>query len=169
MSGRRALANCLVFPLLASFLFLGAAPPRVHVGSMDSVGPREVEQQTRVAIVRDYLQAWQCMNSALEHNQADSLDACFVGQAKDTLARTIHQQQSLGIQTSYRDHSHDLRVVFYSPEGLSIQLLDDAEYDVDVQQHGRSFGTQRVYSQYVVVLTPTESKWKVRVFQGGNG
>ena len=166
MKRRRPPAICLVVPLLASFLFLGATLPAVHVAPMDSVGPRQVEQQTRAAIVRDYLHAWQCMNSALEHNQADSLDPCFVGQAKDTLTQTIRQQQSLGIQTSYRDRSHDLRVVFYSPEGLSIQLLDDAEYEVDVQQHGKSLGLQRVKAQYVVVLTPTESQWKVRIFQG---
>jgi len=169
MMRRRTLASCMALPVVTSLLFLGAARPAVHVASMDSVGPREMEQQTRTAIVRDYLQAWRCMGSAFEHNQADSLDPCFVGQAKETLAHTVGEQQSLDIQTSYRDRSHDLRVLFYSPEGLSIQLLDDAEYDVEVQQRGKSLGTQHVRSRYVAVLTPTESKWKVRIFQGGNG
>jgi hypothetical protein len=163
-------SNILVtaLPPLACLLFLGAAQPTVHVASLDSVGPRVMEQQTRVAIVRDYLQAWQCLGSAFEQNRTDALDACFVGQAKETLASTIHAQQSSGLQSSYRDRSHDLKVVFYSPEGLSIELLDDVEYDLEVHHAGRTIEKQEMRSRYVAVLTPTESKWKVRIFQGGS-
>lgn len=163
-------SNILIgfFPLLACLLLLGAAQPTVHVASLDSVGPRVMEPQARVAVVRDYLQAWQCLGDAFEQNRTDALNACFVGQAKETLASTIHAQQSLGLQSSFRDRSHDLKVVFYSPEGLSIELLDDVEYDLEVQHQGRTIGTQHVRSQYVAVLTPTESKWKVRIFQGGS-
>ena len=72
------------------------------------------------------------------------------------------------METSYRDLSHDLQVVFYSPEGLSIQVLDNVEYDVEVRDHGKTVGTQHIRARYVAVLTPTESKWKVRVFQSGS-
>ena len=81
---------------------------------------------------------------------------------------TVGQQKALGIETAYRDASHDLQVVFYSPEGLSIQLLDNAEYDMEIRDHGKTIGTQHVRARYVAVLSPTESKWKVRVFQGGS-
>jgi hypothetical protein len=144
-----------------------ATQPSVRVAPMDSAGPRPVEKQTQSSVVRDYLQAWQTLAEALGQNHAASLDGYFVGIAKEKLADTIRKQQNLGIQTIYRDQSHDLQVVFYSPEGLSIQLLDDVEYDVEVRDHGKSVGTGHVRARYVAVLTPTESKWKVRVFQGG--
>ena len=58
-------------------------------------------------------------------------------------------------------------MVFYSPEGLSIQLLDEVEYDVEVRKGDHSLGSEHVRARYVAVLSPTESQWKVRVFQGG--
>jgi hypothetical protein len=155
-------------PVLAALLMSGAGQPAVRVAPMDSVGPRPVEKQTQSSVVRDYLQAWQTLGSALGGNRADLLDGYFVGVAKEKLADTIREQQNLGIETSYRDQSHDLQVVFYSPEGLSIQLLDNVEYDVEVRDHGKTVGTQHVRTRYVAVLTPTESKWKVRVFQSGS-
>jgi hypothetical protein len=154
-------------PILAALLFSAAAQPSVRVAPMDSVGPRPVEKQTQSSVVRDYLQAWQTLSSALHQNRADLLDEYFVGFAKEKLADTIREQQNLGIQTIYRDASHDLQVAFYSPEGLSIQLLDNAEYVVEVRDHGKTVGIQHVRARYVAVLTPTESKWKVRVFQSG--
>jgi hypothetical protein len=155
-------------PVLAALLLSGAGQPAVRVAPIDSVGPRPVEKQTQSSVVRDYLQAWQTLGSALGGNRADLLDGYFVGVAKEKLADTIREQQNLGIETSYRDQSHDLQVVFYSPEGLSIQLLDNVEYDVEVRDHGKTVGTQHVRTRYVAVLTPTESKWKVRVFQSGS-
>jgi len=155
-------------PVLAALLMSGAGQPAVRVAPMDSVGPRPVEKQTQSSVVRDYLQAWHTLGSALGENRADLLDGYFVGVAKEKLADTIREQKNLGIQTAYRDQSHDLQIVFYSPEGLSIQLLDNVEYDVEVRDHGKTVGTQHVRTRYVAVLTPTESKWKVRVFQSGS-
>jgi hypothetical protein len=152
-------------PILAALWISGTAQPSVKVAPMDAVGPRPVEQQTQSSVVRDYLQAWQTLSGAMSQNRADLLDASFVGVAKDKLLDTIREQQKLGIQTSYRDLSHNLEVVFYSPEGLSLQLLDSVEYDVEVSDHGKTLGTQHVRTRYVAVLSPTESKWKVRVLQ----
>jgi hypothetical protein len=154
--------------LLLRSCFQAPLQPSVHVAPMDSVGPRPVEKQTQSSVVRDYLQAWQALGGAFSQNRADLLDGYFVGIAKEKLADTIREQRTLGIQTAYRDESHDLQVVFYSPEGLSIQLLDHVEYEVEVRDHGKTVGTQHVRTRYVAVLTPTESKWKVRVFQGGS-
>lgn len=154
-------------PVLAALLLSGAGQPAVRVVPMDSVGPRPVEKQTQSSVVRDYLQAWQTLGSALGGNRADLLDGYFVSVAKEKLADTIREQKNLGMETSYRDQSHDIQVVFYSPEGLSIQLLDNVEYDVEVRDHGKTVGTQHVRTRYIAVLTPTESKWKVRVFQSG--
>ena len=78
----------------------------------------------------------------------------------------MQQQAALGIKTRYHDRSHDLRIVFYSPEGLSIQLIDNVEYDEQVIDHDKVLTTQRVRARYIVVLTPAEVQWRVRIFQG---
>lgn len=155
------------WPILAALWLFGDSQPSVSVAPMDSVGPRSVEKQTQSSVVRDYLQAWQTLGNALNQNRVDLLDKYFVGIAKEKLTDTIHEQQQLGVQAAYRDLSHNIQVVFYSPEGLSIQLLDNVEYDVEVRDHGKVVGTQHIRTRYVAVLTPTESMWKVRVFQSG--
>jgi len=71
----------------------------------------------------------------------------------------------LGLQTRYRDSAHDLQLVLYSPEGLSVQLIDTVTYDVQIMDHEKVQATQHVRARYVAVLTPTEVRWKVRVFQ----
>jgi len=153
--------------LLTAMLPSASTEPVARVSPMDSVGPRPVETQTQSSVIRDYLLAWQTMGTAMGENRADLLDGYFVGQAKEKLTDTIREQQKIGIHASYLDKSHDIKVVFYSPEGLSIQLLDEVEYDVDVRNGDHGLGAQHVRARYVAVLTPTESKWKVRVFQSG--
>lgn len=156
-----ALAGCVLAVLLLS----ATEEPSVRVEPIDPSIPREVEPQTQEAVVRDYLLAWQTLNDAMQANQADLLDSAFLGVAKDKLASTIDDQQKLGITTRYIDRSHDLKVVFYSPEGLSIQLLDTVEYDVQLVKDNNVQATQHVRARYVAVLSPTEVRWKVRILQ----
>ena len=153
---------CLVF--LAIFV-PGSGQPVVRVEATDLVGPRSLEKPTEAAVIRDYLEAWRSLSGALDENRPDLLDRNFVGVAKEKLAGTVGQQAALGIQTRYRDGTHDLRVVFYSPEGLSIQLIDTVEYDLQILDHAKVQTTQHVLARYIAVLTPTEERWKVRVFQ----
>jgi predicted PhzF superfamily epimerase YddE/YHI9 len=108
------------------------------------------------------------MSSALEQNRADLLDPDFVGSAKDTLTETIQQQTALGISTRYQDRAHDLQIVSYSPDGLSIELIDKVDYDMQVLDHDQVKTTQHVSDRYVIVLTPAEVRWRVRVFQGAS-
>jgi predicted PhzF superfamily epimerase YddE/YHI9 len=105
------------------------------------------------------------MKTALEQNRADLLSPSFVGTAKDKIAETIQQQSALGISTRYEDRAHDIQIVFNSPEGLSIELTDKVEYDVQVLDHDRVKTIQHVSARYVIVLTPAEVRWRVRVFQ----
>jgi hypothetical protein len=158
------LIMCSVF---AAIFVLASDQPALHVERTDAVGPRTLEKQTETAVVRDYLQAWRSLSGALEQNRADLLEPNFVGAAKEKLADTIREQAKLGIQTRYRDGAHDLQFVFYSPEGLSIQLVDTVEYDVQILDHDKVQTTQHVRARYVAVLTPTEVRWKVRIFQAG--
>lgn len=160
-------ALSLAIALLPALLFSASDQPEVKVAPMNTVGPRHLEAQTQSAVIRDYLQAWHAMSSAMDQNRPDLLDTDFVGQAREKLADTIREQQNLGIQTSYLPTSHDIKVVFYSPEGLSIQLLDEVECDVNVRNGDHMLASQRVRARYIAVLTPTESQWKVRIFQGG--
>jgi hypothetical protein len=151
--------------LLAALLALGSDQPAVHVEPTDSLGPRPLEKQTEAAVIRDYLQAWRSLSAALGQNRANLLDPDFIGTAKEKLAGTIRDQEKLGIHTRYRDTAHDIQLVFYSPEGLSIQVVDRVDYSVQILDGEAVVTTQQVRARYVAVLTPTEVRWKVRVFQ----
>ncbi len=120
---------CVVFSTASG---LEAAQATVRVEPANLQGPRPLQEQTGTAAIRDYLQSWQSLSAALEQNRADLLDSDFVGTAKEKLTDTIQNQTALGIRTRYMDRAHDLQIIFYSPEGLSIELLDKVEYDVQV-------------------------------------
>jgi len=113
--------------------------------------------------IRDYLQSRQSFRDALDQNRADLLDPAFVGTAKDKLRGTIQRQAALGIHTRYR--LHDVQIVFCSPEGLSIELTDEGEYDMELLDYRKVKTIQHVSARYVIVLTPAEVQWRVRVFQ----
>lgn len=142
-----------------------AAQTSVHVEPAHLDGPRQLDDSTAQGAIRDYLEAWKAMGAALDENQPQLLAQDFVGTAKDALADTIHQQAMSGIQTHYLDRSHDLQIVLYSPEGLSIELTDTVDYDLQVFDHGKQIASQPVHAHYVAILTPAEVRWKVRVLQ----
>jgi len=133
-------------------------PPRLQ-------GSRPLEKQTETAVVRNYLQSWQSFQAAMEQNRPDLLDPDFVGIARDKLTDTIQQQAKLGVRTRYQDRSHQLQIVFYSPEGMSIQLIDNVEYDEQVLDRDKVLTTKQIHARYVVVLTPAQDRWQVRIFQ----
>jgi hypothetical protein len=151
--------------LFTSTVAMGSAQATVRVEPPNLQGPRPLPEQTGKAAIRDYLQSWQNISAALEQNRADLLDPAFVGTARDKLTETIQQQTALGIHTRYQDRAHDIQIVFYSPEGLSIELTDDVEYDLQIFDHDRVKTTQHISVRYVIVLTPAEVRWRVRVFQ----
>jgi hypothetical protein len=160
---KRMLVICSVF---AAALPLSASEPAVRVAPTNLQGPRTLNEQTRSAVIRGYLDAWQSVAAALQQNRPELLDRNFVGTAKDKLTDTIHDQVTTGISTRYLDRNHDLQIVFYSPEGLSVQLLDNVEYDVQIIDQGKIQSTQKAHARYVVVMTPAEVRWRVRIFQG---
>lgn len=153
------------FTTALSLSAYAADEPTVHVQQPRLQGPRELQEATAKAVVQNYLDSWQSLSKALNQNRPDLLDRDFVGSAKEKLAATIKQQAAAGVNATYHDRSHDVQILFYSPEGLSIQLADDVEYDVQLSSGGKSLGTQQVKTRYVVVLTPSEVRWRVRIFQ----
>ncbi len=142
-----------------------AAQATVHVEPAHLQGPRELAEQTQQGAIRDYLESWKAMRAALDQNQPALLNADFVGTAKDKLTQTIHEQAAAGIHARYTDKAHDLQIVFYSPEGLSIELRDNVDYEVQVFDRNKSLSTQQVHARYIVVLTPAEVRWRVRILQ----
>lgn len=152
--------------------FVGAAlsafagdQPTVRVEPVNLQGPRQLQEQTAKAAVRNYLESWETLSRALEQNRPDLLDRDFIGDARDKIAGAIKNQAAAGVRTIYHDRSHDVKILFYSPEGLSIELADTVEYDVQLLGHDKSIANQRVHTRYIVVLTPTEVRWRVRIFQ----
>jgi hypothetical protein len=155
----------IFFTILAFDSGVATAQAAVRVEIANLGGPRPLQQQTADAAIRDYLQSWQSLQSALGQNRADLLDQDFVGDARDKLGKTIQEQAALSMLTRYQDSSHDLQIVFYSPEGLSIELTDNVEYDVELQDHGKLETRQHVRARYIAVLTPSDSRWRVRILQ----
>lgn len=147
---------------------LAGDQPSVRVEPPNTEGPRQLQEQTAKAAIQDYIDSWQSMSKALDQNRPDLLDRDFIGSARDKLAATIKNQSAAGIHTLYRDQSHDVRVLFYSPEGLSIELADTVQYDVQLFNHDKVIGNEAVHARYIVVLTPTEVRWRVRIFQSQN-
>jgi hypothetical protein len=156
------IVSALVF-VLTEF---GMAQATVRLEPAKLDGPRLLQDQTRETAIRDYLQSWKSLKAALYQNRPNLLDPDFVGTAKAKLTDTIQQQEMLGISTEYQDRSHDIQVVFYSPEGLSIEMIDTVEYDMQILDHDKVKATQHMQAKYFIVLTPAEIRWRVRVFQG---
>lgn len=142
-----------------------AGQATVRVAPSRLQGPHVLAEQTEQGAIRDYLEAWKAMRAALDQNQPGLLNVDFVGTAKDKLTESIHEQAAAGIHTQYRDRAHNLQIIFYSPEGLSIELIDTVDYDVQVFDHDHSVSTKQIHARYVVLLTPAEVRWRVRVLQ----
>jgi hypothetical protein len=169
MGEMRVLRSCLIqFTLLSAAMGIAAAQPDLRVEPSNLDTPRPLADQTTKAAIRDYLESWQSMSAALDANRADLLNEDFVGDAKDKLTETIQEQARLGIRTQYKDRAHDVQIVFYSPEGLSIELIDTVDYDVQLLDRGKPQARQQLHARYIVVLTPAELRWRVRVFQAAN-
>jgi hypothetical protein len=149
----------------AAGMSAGLAQATVHVGAPDVTGTRPLQEQTATAAVRNYLEAWESLKTALGQNRVDVLDRDYVGTAKDKLSDTVRQQDAAGIRSNYQDLVHDIKIVFYSPEGLSLELTDRVEYEVQVVDHDKSVVTKKMGARYLVVMTPAETRWRVRVLQ----
>jgi hypothetical protein len=150
---------------LALPLALSAQDASVQVQPPDLQGSRQLEPLTATSVVRDYLESWKSFRAALDQNSPQLLDQDFVGTALTRLSHTIAEQSKLGLHTRYTDRAHHLQIVFYSPDGMSIQLVDRVDYDEQVMQGNTVLATQPVHARYLVVLTPSQTRWQVRIFQ----
>lgn len=161
---RPVFLSIVLFPVLAS---LAIAEPNVRVDASMPASPRRLEPQTESAAVQDYLQSWKAMDLAFRQNRAGVLAQDFVGGAMTQLSDAIKEQSALGIQTQYRDISHDIQFLFYSPEGMSIEFTDVVKFNLQVFDHGHLISSKVESTRYMVVMTPSEVRWSIRVFQAG--
>lgn len=157
----------VVIGAVAACLACHAQEPSVHEEPPNLHGshPLDPEGVTEKAVIRDYLESWKGMRDALDSNQASVLVPYFVGTAHDKLEQAITEQAKIGIHTQYVDRSHDLQIIFYSPEGMSIELADNVVYDEQIMQGANVLGTQTIHARYLAVLTPGDVRWLIRIFQ----
>ena len=148
-----------VFPVLAD-----GPTPNVQL-STASATPREVEDSTQKAIVRDYTAAWTALATALANNQTGGLDASFTGVARDQLAARVAGQGKSGLRTQIIDRGHKLEAVVYTPEGSAMQLHDTAQVDIQIMDGGEVIHSEHTTLHYVVLMTVAEDRWKVRLLQ----
>lgn len=127
--------------------------------------PRDVEDQTKDSVIRDYGKAWQSLEQALEDNRPDLLDANFVGYAQDRWLQTVKAQKAAGLSRRIVDHGHQLQVLFYSADGSAMQLRDTAQLEIQYRDGSKVVHKESLSAHYLVLMTPAENSWKVRVLQ----
>ncbi len=154
------IAIAILVPMLAAAQEL----PSVQVNA-DSAAGKPLEDLTRKAVTRDYAKAWNTMAKAMETNNADLIDGDFVGVAADKLTSGIKQQAKAGLRRRYVDRGHKVDVLFYSPDGTSMQLRDTAQLEIQLLDGDKVLHSDNVTRQYISLMTPTEVRWKVRVLQ----
>ena len=166
----RLCVGVFVLVTFTFFLTLGviAAPPNASINikiDTSKSTPRDVEDQTEQSIVRDYGKAWQSLEEALANNNAESLSANFAGVARDRWNATVSAQKKAGLSRKVVDRGHQLHVVFYSVEGSAMELMDTAQLEIQYLDGSKVIHSERVTGHYVVLMTPAENSWKVRILQ----
>jgi hypothetical protein len=158
------LATLLVTSTFCRPADLPVIAPRVQLDA-ENAGPREIEEQTEKAIVRDYGAAWTALNQALERNQPEPLGDLWVGTAKQLFLDALQQQEQSGIRIRYLGQQHQLQAVFYSQEGSALELQDTAQVERQVLDGETVVNSESLTLHYLVVMTPTTDHWQVRIFQ----
>jgi hypothetical protein len=161
-----ALALSGVVPLLIRAL--ADAKPSIEV-NFDNTGPRQVEDTTQKAIVRDYSAAWQAIAAALANNNQAPLRQNFAGFALDQLTQRVKDQQSNGVKTRIIDHGHKVEAIFYSKDGSAMQLRDTASIETQVLEGDTVIHSDQAQIQYYAVMTSAEDRWKLRVLESAPG
>jgi len=160
----RALRFALPMLLLFAVVCVAQDGPNVQLNA-DNVTGKQLEDLTKKAVARDYAKAWGTLAKAMDNNNTGLIDNDFVGVAEEKLVSAIEQQAKAGLHRRYVDRGHKVDVLFYSPDGSSMQLRDTAQIDVQYLDGDKVLKSENVTKQYISLMTPTEVRWKVRVLQ----
>jgi hypothetical protein len=156
------------FVIAAGILAIAQSSPQVHLDA-EGLTPRPIEELTGTTIVRYYALAWRDLAAALESSQTGGLSEEFVGFAKDRLTQRISQQRQTGVHVRIVDHGHHLKAVFYSTDGAAMQLLDQAELEIQTFDGNKLLDTQNSPRDYLVLMTPGADRWYVRDLEEVSG
>jgi hypothetical protein len=151
--------------LLRAFAASPAKPALDVKLSSDAAQPRQVEDTTENAIVRDYSAAWKSLENSLAQNRDDQLGANFAGSALDQLKSRLESQRKNGLHTRLIDRGHKLEAIFYSPEGSAMQLRDTAQLEIQVLDGGNVIHSEQATLHYIALMTTAEDRWKVRLLE----
>jgi len=168
------LARMLVLTLGVAVAISGAVPllenifadtkPAVQL-NVKNAQPREVEDVTQTAIVRDYTLAWQAISTSLANNTLQPLNENFAGFALDKFTQRVKDQKQNGLTTRIIDHGHKVDAIFYSQDGAAIELKDTASIETQVLDGGTVIHSDQAQIHYYAVMTGAEDRWKVRVLE----
>ncbi|HEV7550305.1 MAG TPA: hypothetical protein VGP65_01410 [Candidatus Angelobacter sp.] len=151
-----------VVPLLERIF--ADSKPSVQL-NVKSAQPREVEEVTQNAIVRDYTLAWQAIGASLASNTVQPLNENFAGFALDKLTQRVKDQKQNGLTTRIVDHGHKVEAIFYSPDGAAIELKDTASIETQLLDGATVIHSDQAQIKYYAVMTGAEDRWKVRVLE----
>jgi hypothetical protein len=157
----RQFVTAAICILVACCLAIAQSTPQVRLDA-DGLIPRPIEKLTGTTIARHYAMAWRDLAAALESGRAEGLGEEFVGFAKDRLERRIGEQKQAGVHVRIVDHGHQLKAVFYSMDGTAMQLLDQAQLEIQTFDGNRLLDTQNASREYMVLMTPGADRWYVR-------
>jgi hypothetical protein len=135
--------------------------PQVRLNA-EGIGPRSIEELTGHNVARDYAYAWRDLALALDQNQATLLDGYFTGFAKDNLVKRVSDQKKTGIRVRYIDRGHQVKALFYAPDGGEMQLLDKATVEQQILDGNNVIHQENSTRQYLVLMTPGADRWFVR-------
>jgi hypothetical protein len=138
--------------------------PEVQL-TVKSAQPRQIEDVTQNAILRDYTLAWQAIGTSLANNTLQPLNENFSGFALDKLTQRVKDQKEHGLTTRIIDHGHKVDAIFYSPDGAAIELKDTASIETQLLDGGTVIHSDQSQIQYFAIMTGAEDRWKVRVLQ----
>ena len=153
--------------LLTSALAAAApaqSPPQVSLNA-EGLTPRSIEQLTGANVSRDYARAWQDLERAVQDNRPALLHEQFAGAALERVSHRIADQNRNGLHTQIVDHGHRVKAIFYSPDGGAMQLMDDAQIQVQVFDGSRLVDSEDGPHRFIVLMTPGADRWYVRYLE----
>lgn len=153
-----------IFVFVLSLAAVAQSSPQVHLDA-EGLGPRPIEELTGTTIAHHYAQAWSNMAAALETNRTARLGEEFVGQARDRLKQRIADQAKTGVHVRIVDHGHQLKAVFYSTDGAAMQLIDQAQLEIQTFDGSKLLDADNAPRRYMVIMTPGADRWYVRDFE----
>ena len=149
------------FVIAGCMLTYAQSPPQVHLDA-DGLKPRPIEELTGTTIAHSYALAWRNLANALESSQPAGIGDQFVGVAKDRLTQRVVEQNQAGIHVRVVDHGHQVKAIFYSTDGTAMQLIDQAQLEIQTFDGNKLLDTQNSPHQYLVLMTPGADRWYVR-------